>query len=214
MGPESTPSSRGSPILLAKLPYAFLSRARISSYTLLCSTSLLVVVQRCPAVPTHANTAARTTMSTSALSSTRIALLPPSSRMVLPKRFWTSTPTVRPTSVLPVKDSSGMRGSAPMAAPPQHRDATAPGMLLRSRTEETTLVAATDTRGVEGAPFQMVTSPQIMEMAEFQPNTAMGKLKAEMMPTTPRGLYISMRTCPGRSEGKTLPPTTLESPTA
>ena len=63
----------------------------------LCSTSLLVVVQRCPAVPTHANTAARTTMSTSALSSTRIALLPPSSRMVLPKRFWTSTPTVRPT---------------------------------------------------------------------------------------------------------------------
>lgn len=51
-------------------------------------------------------------------------------------------------------------------------------------------------------------------MALFHPYTAMGKLKAVMTPTIPRGFQFSIRTCPGRSEGSTDPPTMRDKPTA
>jgi hypothetical protein len=42
------------------------------------------------------------------------------------------------------------------------------------------------------------TSPQIQANAVFQAQTATGKLKAEMIPTTPIGWYCSAILCPGR----------------
>ena len=69
----------------------------------------------------------------------------------------------------------------------------APGRLFLSRTSATTLVMATDVRGVVGAPFHNIVSPQAMAMAEFQPYTATGKLKAVMIPITPSGFQFSRR---------------------
>ena len=48
-----------------------------------------------------------------------------------------------------------------------------------------------------------MVSPQAMAMAEFQPYTATGKLKAVMMPITPSGFQFSSSACPGRSLGIT-----------
>ena len=48
-----------------------------------------------------------------------------------------------------------------------------------------------------------MVSPQAMAMAEFQPYTATGKLKAVMMPTTPKGFQFSNRAWPGLSLGIT-----------
>lgn len=59
-----------------------------------------------------------------------------------------------------------------------------------------------------------VSAALTIAMALFQPQTAMGKLKADIIPTTPSGLYISMSAWPGLSEGKTEPPSIRDRPTA
>lgn len=41
--------------------------------------------------------------------------------------------------------------------------------------------------------YQRVTFPQISDMALFQPKTACGKLKADMMPITPNGFHCSIK---------------------
>ena len=46
---------------------------------------------------------------------------------------------------------------------------------------------ATDTRDTDSPPFQRTELPQIKAKAVFQPDTAQGKLKAEMTPMEPRG---------------------------
>ena len=46
---------------------------------------------------------------------------------------------------------------------------------------------ATDVIGVFSEPFQIQASPQTQARAVFQDQTATGKLKAEIMPTTPSG---------------------------
>ena len=58
------------------------------------------------------------------------------------------------------------------------------------------LVVATEARGVLGAPFQIMVLPQTMARAAFQPYTATGKLKAEMMPITPSGFQHSSKAWP------------------
>ena len=45
--------------------------------------------------------------------------------------------------------------------------------------------------------------PHAMAMAEFQPYTATGKLKAVMIPITPSGFQFSSSACPGLSLGIT-----------
>lgn len=52
-------------------------------------------------------------------------------------------------------------------------------------------VVATDVKGVVGAPFQICVLPHVRLIAEFQPRTATGKLKAVMMPIDPRGFHCS-----------------------
>lgn len=65
--------------------------------------------------------------------------------------------------MLPVKDNNGILVSLDMASPislsPLQREHIAPGKSFFSRTDATILVVATDTRGVDGAPFQSTTSP-------------------------------------------------------
>lgn len=67
------------------------------------------------------------------------------------------------------------------------------------------MVTAIETRLVEGAPFQTQTSPHTRASARFHPRTAAGKLKAVMMPTTPRGFHYSIIKWLGLSEGMTNP---------
>ena len=147
--------------------------------------------------------------------------------------------TSLPTLVLPVKEIRGNWGSfaiaLPTSAPPQIMLQMAPGRLLSSKTLATILLVAMLQSGVDGAPFQIIVLPQIyfwkwiklrfnidehkfiwitMARALFQPKTATGKLKAEMMPTVPRGFHISSRAWLGLSDGITLPSNILESPTA
>ena len=69
-----------------------------------CKKILLIVVHLYPAVPTHANTHAFNASSRSASSAMIAALLPPSSRIVLPKRECTSDEIFLPTPVEPVND--------------------------------------------------------------------------------------------------------------
>ena len=70
-----------------------------------------VLVQRWPAVPTAPNTTAGMARARSACAVTTTALLPPSSRIVRPKRAVTSAATRLPIDVDPVNDTSGSRRS-------------------------------------------------------------------------------------------------------
>lgn len=51
-------------------------------------------------------------------------------------------------------------------------------------------------------------------MALFHPNTATGKLKAVMIPMAPSGFHFSISTWPGRSEGRMVPGSVRDSPSA
>ena len=55
-------------------------------------------------------------------------------------------------------------------------------------------------KGVFSDGFQIHVSPEIHAKAVFQHHTATGKLKADMIPTTPRGWYCSYILWPGLSE--------------
>lgn len=65
---------------------------------------------------------------------------------------------------LPVKDNSLILGSAanafPISLPPQHKLATAPGILFLSKTSAIILVVAMDTKGVVSDPFHTTALPQ------------------------------------------------------
>ena len=55
--------------------------------------------------------------------------------------------------------------------------------------------------GVGSEGFQTTGSPQTRATAVFHDQTAAGKLKAEITPTTPSGCQVSISRWPGRSEG-------------
>ena len=54
--------------------------------------------------------------------------------------------------------------------------------------------------GVLSDGFQIIVSPHTAAMAAFQAHTAMGKLKAVMIPMTPRGCHCSYMRWLARSE--------------
>jgi hypothetical protein len=66
----------------------------------------------------------------------------------------------------------------------------------------------------DSAPFQSTRFPQIKDIAQCHPKTALGKLKAVITPTNPNGLYYSIIKWPGLSLGITLPPIYLDIPHA
>ena len=59
--------------------------------------------------------------------------------------------------------------------------------------------------GAFSLPFHTQTSPQTQAKAAFHAQTATGKLKAEMIPTTPSGCHCSYIRWSGRSEGMVNP---------
>jgi hypothetical protein len=71
--------------------------------------------------------------------------------------------------------------------------------LLSSRSQ------ASEISGVSSEGFQTTVSPQARATAVFHDQTAAGKLKAEMTPTTPSGCQVSARRWPGRSEAMVRP---------
>ena len=79
--------------------------------------------------------------------------------------------TFFPTAVDPVKDTRGILLSCamafPISAPPQHNVDTAVGKLFFSKTDATIFVTATDTKGVVGAPFHNMVSPQTCNKSSF-----------------------------------------------
>ncbi len=134
-----------------------------------------------------------------------MALFPPSSRMVRARRPPTTSATLRPTSQLPVAETSGMRRSwrsrSPTVDPfPMTREKMAGSTSLARQTSAAIFVTAMAVRGVLEAGFQRVESPQTAARAEFHAQTATGKLKAEMTATTPRGCHCSRMWWSGRSD--------------
>ena len=60
-------------------------------------------------------------------------------------------------------------------------------------------------RGVSSEGFQTTASPQTRATAEFQAQTATGKLNAEITPTGPNGCQVSIIRWPGRSVAMVRP---------
>mmetsp|Transcript_26431 Transcript_26431/g.81667 ORF Transcript_26431/g.81667 Transcript_26431/m.81667 type:complete len:233 (+) Transcript_26431:813-1511(+) len=160
----------------------------------------------------------RTAISRSASSCTKSALFPPSSRIALPKRAATFWFTLLPAAQLPVNEISGRFFEStmlePTSRPPTASVAMAGLTPFRSRTRVTIFWVAMADRGVVSAGFQICVLPATMEMAEFHPKTAIGKLNAAMMPMAPSGCHCSIMKWPGRSEGSTCPGIWRERPVA
>ena len=55
---------------------------------------------------------------------------------------------------------------------------------------------------LETSSYHRVQLPQTIPIAWFHPNTATGKLKAVMIPTSPRGFHVSSNTWPGPAGGR------------
>lgn len=148
-------------------------------------------VHLCPHVPTAAKVQAFKASSTLASSNTTVALFPPSSRIVFPNLFPTYCWTIFPILDEPVKDKSptllSLVIAIPISAPPWIVVRTAGLILFFLNTSWMMLVVAMVTKDVVGAPFQTKRFPQTKAIAAFHANTAQGKLKAEIIPTTPIG---------------------------
>lgn len=147
-----------------------------------------------------------------------VALFPPSSKRQLPNLSLTFCLIIFPTLVEPVKEIKGILLSYvilwPMSTPPCTTVTTLGFILFSAKTSPMILAHAIVIKDVVGAPFQTTKLPQIRAIAAFQPKTALGKLKAVITPTIPRGFHTSIMKCSGLSELKTDPPIVLESPQA
>ena len=162
---------------------------------------------------------ARTARSRSADGQTMAALLPPSSRIVLPKRAATTGATARPIRVEPVADTTATRGSAasfaPVSGPPIRQAARPSGASPNWRAAlAKTAITASAVSGVFSDGFQITGLPQTSASAAFQAQTATGKLKAVMTAVTPAGCQVSIIRWPGRSEAIVSPCSWRERPTA
>lgn len=145
-----------------------------------------------------------------AVFETMPALLPPSSSSERPKRRATSTPTVRPISVLPVALTMFERGSAtslaPISRPPLITAARPAGASPNSRSASSRIWwVASAVSGVFSEGFQITALPHTRASAAFQDHTAAGKLKAEITVHTPSGCQVSAIRWPGRSEAIVKP---------
>lgn len=123
------------------------------------------------------------------------ALLPPNSKIVFPNLLETLSETIFPILVLPVNETKLILASStnfyPIFPSPQTKLKTPPGKLFLSKTSIIIFVVATETKLVVSDPFQIVLFPQIIDKARFHPNTALGKLNAEITPTLPKGFQFS-----------------------
>src|SRR3546814_9597432 len=150
-----------------------------------------VLVQRWPAVPTAPNTIAGIASFRSAVSSTIIALLPPSSSSERPMRLATRSPTWRPTLVEPVKLTRPMRLSSTKVWA-----SSVPASLNRKKMSGKPhffsasfqiFIEAIAANGVLGEGFQMQMSPQAADTKAVQAQHVAGKLNAEKNQTMQNG---------------------------
>src|SRR5579875_1009239 len=157
--------------------------------------NLLVVVHRCPAVPTAPNKHPINAISKSASLDIMIALLPPNSNNDLPNLAPTAAPTALPMRVEPVAETSGILLSLAMRSPkslsPITKLQTPSGTLFSLKIFEMIFKQAIAHSGVFSEGFQIHTSPQTQASMAFQLHTATGKLKAEIIPTIPSGCHCS-----------------------
>ncbi len=111
-------------------------------------------------------------------------------------RLATRSPTMRPTLVEPVKLTSGTRRSStkdcasslPASLNRKNRSGKPPSLSASLQMR----MAAIADNGVLGEGFQIEMSPQTAATNEFQAQTATGKLKALITPTTPSGCHCSI----------------------
>ena len=169
-----------------------------------CTMIRRVLVHLCPAVPPAPNKMLEMAKSRFALDVTMMALLPPNSSMVRPRRFPTTSATRSPTRQDPVADIRGRRLSCSRRSPtveplPTTREKIAGSTLFSMQTSAAIFVTASAVNGVPEAGFHRVASPQTAAIAAFQLHTATGKLKAVITPTIPRGCHCSRMWWSGRS---------------
>src|SRR6266702_3987087 len=177
------------------------------------------VVHRWPAVPMAEKAMARNVRWRSAVGQTMAALLPPSSRMARANRLASRGATLRPIAVEPVAETRGTRGlstsCSPSAAGPMsraERPAGTPPCFAAARSKIACVARAVS--GVFSDGFQTTALPQTRASAAFHDQTATGKLKAEITPTTPSGCQVSIMRCAVRSEGRVRPASCRDKPAA
>ena len=155
-----------------------------------------MVVHRWPAVPAAAKTMPRSARSRSADGATTAALLPPSSRMLRPKRAATRGATSAPMRSEPVALTTATRGSSSSAAELARSASTVTwsdvGAPVSAIARSSSAVQANEVSGVSSDGFQITLSPHTSASAVFHDHTAAGKLNAEMTATTPAGCQVSM----------------------
>ena len=147
-----------------------------------------------------------------------MALLPPSSSKLLPRRSATRTPICRPTCVEPVNETSATRRSSTKriasSVPASMKIWNIAGSECRSRTWLQRCCTASEHSAVLGDGFHTVALPAMAARNAFHDQTATGKLKAEMTPTTPSGCHCSYMRCWARSECIVGPYNMRDCPTA
>ncbi len=186
-----------------------------SSFIFSCRISLLVAVQRCPAVPKAPHNTPSRASSRSASSMTITGFLPPSSRETRFMVFEHSSIIHFPVSRLPVKEIAFMRGCWTMAFPtvppgPVTRFIT-PGDKPASISTSTNLWAS---RGVSLAGLKTIAFPVIRAGIIFQAGIAIGKFQGVIRPTTPIGLSMVIQNFSLSSEVVVSPSICLPSPAA
>ncbi|MCY1298717.1 hypothetical protein D9M70_482160 [compost metagenome] len=139
-----------------------------------------------------------------------MALLPPSSSTLRAKRAATRGATSRPMRVLPVALTRATRGSSTRASPASRAPITtwlrcAGASLKFFATRSNSAWQARAVSGVFSDGFHTTGLPQTSASAAFHDQTATGKLKALITPTTPSGCQVSRIWWPGRSEAMVRP---------
>ncbi len=112
-------------------------------------------------------------------------------------------------AVEPVAETTGTRGSSTSAWPAARapmtscdRPSGAPAFFAAASNRAWVASAVS---GVFSEGFQTQVSPATSASAAFQDQTATGKLKAEMIPTTPTGCHVSIMRWDGRSVAMVRP---------
>src|SRR5699024_6487572 len=112
-------------------------------------------------------------------------------------------------SVDPVADTNATRlsstNASPTSRPPRTTRCTFEGAPTSATARINNAWQPNAVNGVSSDGFHTTVFPHTNATQVFHDHTATGKLNAVMTPTTPSGCQVSMRRCPGRSEGMVRP---------
>src|SRR3984893_14412201 len=162
----------------------------------------LVAVQRWPVVPNPPHRPPSMARSRLASSSTIMGFLPPNSSEQCLKLLAAVVPTVRPTSVEPVREmalTSGCSVSGPPTCDPN--PVTMLITPLGTPASDKVRTRLKVESGVSCAGLITHVLPQTMAGRIFHDGIAMGKFQGVIMPQTPIGERTAMANLLGSSEG-------------